>query len=329
MALFWKYLGQQAKAIFMMGLFSVIFAVTFWQFHLPVEAVFYPTLLCAVLGGLFVAIDYSKARRKHAVLSRACLLTAAMITDLPVPKTLDDEDYQSIIRALRAEVNNLETTAACKYQDMMEYYTMWAHQIKTPIASMRLHLQNEDTAASRRLQSDLFRIEKYVEMVLAFLRLDSPSNDYVFKQHSIDTIIKQAVKKFSHEFISRKISLEYEPVGQTVITDEKWLSFVLEQVISNALKYTREGKVKIYMQEPKLLCIEDTGIGIAPEDLPRIFENGYTGYNGRSDKKASGIGLYLCKRVCDDLEIGIKAISEIGKGTVIQLNLGQYRLRKD
>ena len=178
--------------------------------------------------------------------------------------------------------------------------------------------------------SELFRIEHYVEMVLTYLRLDSLLSDYVFKEHYIDTIIKQSVKKFAAEFIGKKIRLEYEPVNETVITDEKWLSFVIEQILSNALKYTNTGgSVKITMEQPKLLCIKDTGIGIAAEDLPRIFEYGYTGCNGRIDKRASGIGLYLCKKICNNIGIDITVKSTPEKGTAIYLNLEQYQLKKD
>ena len=209
---------------------------------------------------------------------------------------------------------------------MIDYYTVWAHQIKTPIASMRLHLQNEDSALSRTLTSDLHRIEQYVEMVLTFLRLNSESTDYVIKEYDLDKIIKGAVKKFSSDFISRKLSLVYEPLNTTVITDEKWLSFVIEQVLSNALKYTPTGSIIITLENKKVLRIRDTGIGIAPEDLPRVFENGYTGYNGRVDKKASGIGLYLCKRICDNLGHAITARSIVGLGTIIDIDLAQRKL---
>lgn len=145
----------------------------------------------------------------------------------------------------------------------------------------------------------------------------------------MDGIVRQAVKKFAGEFISRKISLVYEPLHTTVITDEKWLSFVIEQILSNALKYTPSGSITIRLEPDKKLCICDTGIGIAPEDLPRIFENGYTGYNGRTDKKASGIGLYLCKRICDKLGHGIAAESKPDEGTNIILNLSQRKLEPE
>ena len=135
------------------------------------------------------------------------------------------------------------------------------------------------------------------------------------------------MKKFSGEFISRKIGLSYEKIEEDVLTDEKWLSFVVEQVLSNALKYTMTGTVSIYMEEPHILCIRDTGIGIAPEDLPRIFEKGYTGYNGRMDKKASGIGLYLCRRICDNLGHRIWAQSEPDKGTTIRIDVSHREMK--
>ena len=128
------------------------------------------------------------------------------------------------------------------------------------------------------------------------------------------------------EFILKKLSLDYAPTGYTVLTDEKWLSFVIEQIISNAVKYTSEGGVKIYMDETGILCIRDTGIGICAEDLPRIFENGYTGFNGRGDKRASGIGLYLCKRITDNLGHGISVESVPGEGTTVRLDLRKHDL---
>lgn len=329
MDLFGTYIRQRRKGIFLFVLFCAVFFLTFALYHLPIEAVLYPALLCMILGFVFLVVDFSQVKRKHRQLSEMSEWTAALISSMPAVKSVEDEDYQAIIKVLQSEVANLETLTATRYYDMMEYYTMWVHQIKTPIASMQLALQNEDTPLSRKLSSDLFRIEQYVEMVLAFLRLDSTSSDYVFKEQSLDVIIRQAVAKFAGEFIDRKIQLVYEPLNQMVITDEKWLSFVVEQVLSNALKYTRHGSIKIYMQRPKTLCIKDTGIGIAPEDLPRIFEKGYTGYNGRRDKKASGIGLYLCKRICEKLGVEIRVISQLDCGTTVFIDLEQYRVGRE
>ena len=326
MKLFLQYLKQRRR-IFIVGIvFCVIFAVSFLLYHLPIGAVIYPTLLCAALGILIMVFDFLRVKREHEALNSIRSMTDVIAESLPKIDGIKDEDYQQILRLLSEEHNHYRTQTNRKYADMIDYYTVWAHQIKTPIASMRLHLQNEDSALARTLSSDLHRIEQYVEMVLTFLRLNSESTDYVIKEYDLDKIVKQAVRKFSSDFIGRKLSLVYEPLNTTVITDEKWLSFVIEQVLSNALKYTPAGSITITLENEKTLRIRDTGIGIAPEDLPRIFENGYTGYNGRTDKKASGIGLYLCKRICINLGHTITARSIVDVGTIIDIDLVQTKL---
>ncbi len=283
-------------------------------------------MLCLILGIIFVSIDFGKVNAKHKRLTEIRCFMDVTADRFPEIQGIEDKDYQQIIQLLQEEQSEYVTQMNLRYEDMVEYYTIWAHQIKTPIASMRLHLQNEDTALSRQLSSDLFRIEQYVEMVLMFLRLDSDTTDYVIKEQDLDAVIRGAVKKFAGEFIARKLHLIYEPVNAKVVTDEKWLSFVIEQVLSNALKYTVEGSITISLEERKTLCIKDTGMGIAAEDLPRIFEKGYTGCHGRNDKKASGIGLYLCKRVCRNLGHDISAESVPGEGTIIRINLAQTKL---
>ena len=326
MKLLMLYIKQKKKIFFSYIIFFVIFIFTFYLYHLPIEAVIYPFLICGLLGLIFILIDFIRFKNKHLLLQNLLKSSVNLIDKLPEVSITEDSDYQNIIRLLCDEQNSLELNMNNKYDDMIEYYTVWVHQIKTPIASMRLSLQNEDSALSRKLSSDLFRIEQYVEMVLMYLRLNSESTDYVIKEYDIDTIIKQSIKRFSSEFIEKKISLIYEPINYNVITDQKWLSFVIEQLLSNALKYTVSGFIKIYMTENKVLCMEDSGIGITPEDLPRIFENGYTGYTGRVDKKASGIGLYLCKTICDKLNHDIFATSQLGKGTTIHTNLSRFKL---
>ena len=209
----------------------------------------------------------------------------------------------------------------CRLRAMIDYYTLWAHQIKTPISAMRLTLQSEDSDTARRLSSDLRRVEQYVEMVMVYLRLDSESTDFVIRTYDLDGIIRAAVRPFAGEFIGRRLQLHYEPLDYRAVTDEKWLGFVIGQVLSNALKYTSRGGITISMPEHGILSIRDTGMGIAPEDLPRIFERGYTGCNGRTDRRSSGIGLYLCRRVCDALGHTITARSAPGEGTEIRIGL--------
>ena len=320
------YLKQRWRGISAAFGFCGIFTVTFWLYRLPVAAVLYPTAVCTILGLVLLVIDFRRVLTKHKKLERIQTLSDAAAEHFPKIDGLEDTDYQQILRLLQEEHSRFRTDTARRYEDMVDYYTIWAHQIKTPIASMRLTLQNEDSALSRKLSGDLFRIEQYVEMVLMFLRLDSDSTDYVIREHDLDAIIRQAVRKFAGEFIARKLQFVYEPINTKVITDEKWLSFVIEQVLSNALKYTPSGSITISLEAPKTLCIRDTGMGIAPEDLPRIFEKGYTGYHGRADKKASGIGLYLCKRICSNLGHTITAKSTVDVGTTIRIDLSQRKL---
>ena len=327
MQLFWPYIKQRGRELLALGLFSLIFLVSFVLYRLPIGAVLYPAILCLVLFIIFIGIDFRRVQTRHKRLEELRSAMDVTISNLPQAERIEDADYQQIIRLLCEEQSVLVTEQNLRYSNMVEYYTIWAHQIKTPIASMRLHLQNEDSALNRQLSLDLFRIEQYVEMVLMFLRLDSESTDYVIKEYDLDTVVRGAIKKFAGEFIARKLVLCYEPLETKVVTDEKWLSFVLEQILSNALKYTTEGSITISLKKPTILCITDTGMGIALEDLPRIFEKGYTGYLGRKDKKASGIGLYLCKRICKNLGHRIWAESVPGQGTTVFIDLTQQKLQ--
>ena len=218
------------------------------------------------------------------------------------------------------------TKADNAISDMTDYYTMWAHQIKTPIAAMRLLLQsNSETGNNTELMMELFKIEQYVDMVLVYMRASGGASDYVIKKYDMDEIIKGAIRKFSRMFILKRISLDYNVPKNMVITDEKWLSFVIEQLLSNAIKYTpSNGLIKIYMEDKDVLVIEDNGIGIAQEDLPRVFDKGYTGFNGRLERKSTGIGLYLCKKILDALGHKIYIVSDEGQGTKVVLNLKAY-----
>lgn len=330
MQFFFSYLYHRRKVLLLLFFFLLLFAVSFWLYRLPVEAVAYPALICAAIGLAVLILGSLRASRRHRLLVRLADSLTELPRSLPEPRTQDDEDYQLLVGALCEEQRRLKSAMELRYADMIDYYTVWAHQIKTPIASMRLTLQEEDSEFSRRAGEDLLRIEQYVEMVLCYLRLDSDSTDYVFREQELDPILRQAVRRLSGQFIRRRMHLQYEPLGVRVLTDEKWLLFVVEQVLTNALKYTPAGgTITIELEEPKTLCIRDTGIGIAPEDLPRIFEKGYTGVNGRADKKASGLGLYLCRRICRALGHTIRANSSPDSGTVIRIDLSSHEQRPE
>lgn len=319
------YLRAQRRGMLFWGFCCLIFTVSFALYGLPLGAVLYPAALCAAAGGIILLLSLRKSRAVCQELSLMQHHPADLPDELPAAQSPQEQAYQALLLALHADRQKLKSNMNARYHDMTEYYTVWAHQIKTPIAAIRLALQNEDTPLSRRLTGEVGRVEQYVQMALTYLRLGSDSSDYVIRSCALDDIVRPAVRRFAGEFIQRKIQLNYQMLNYTVITDEKWLGFVVEQVLSNALKYTPQGSVSIYMEPEGVLCIRDTGIGIAPEDLPRVFEKGYTGYNGRSHRKASGLGLYLCREILTRLGHSVNAESQVDHGTTIRIDLRQHK----
>lgn len=341
-----NYIRGHINSIGVLVGMCVIFAVTFMAYKLPVGAVVYPALLSTVLMITLFTLGYFKEKKRHDMVQDA-MLRRELINEtmLPPALTIVEDDYRELVRVLQQERVSALTAVNMKYDRLSEYYTLWAHQIKTPIASMRLKLSGMDSEAVRAVSSDLLRIEQYVDMVMTYVRLDSDSTDYQFRMTSLDEVIKSNLRKFSTDFISKKLSLEYEPTDIEVLTDGKWLGFVLEQLLSNSVKYTQKGHISVKVtpnnQKQEVIStvgsdnaagssvshntvsiqIADTGMGISSENLPRIFELGFTGYNGRTDNRASGIGMYLCKRVCDNLGTDIKVESVVGEGTTVTLTI--------
>lgn len=328
--LFYLYLAEHKGPFGLFLLFCSIFAAIFYLYRLPPEAVLYGMALCMFPAFSALTIDFRSFWKKYKMVERIqkefwtdpdCFY----LEELPQAKSKMEKEYQKLIFMLCEDRRRTSSRFEASRGDMTDYYTMWVHQIKTPISAMRLLLQTGGTGQNGEngeLAEQLFKIEEYVNMVLQYLRLDGGS-DLVIKQHDLDELVRQAVRKYAGMFVRKKLTLDYKPLNCLVLTDEKWLVFVIEQVLSNAVKYTKQGGISIYMEEgkEKLLVISDTGIGIAPEDQPRIFEKGFTGYNGHHDKKSTGIGLYLCRQILNRLSHQIMAESEPGKGTKIKIDL--------
>lgn len=297
---------------------AAVFAVVFSLYEIQVGAVVYPVVVSLVLmllimtGGIFATL------KKHRELERMKGLSVKLFSEFPRSSSLIEDDYKEIIAGISRELSALETEKDLRYKDMTEYYTTWAHQIKTPLASMKLKLSDTDTEFARSLAGDLRRVEQYVDMVLTYVRLDSESTDFVFRETDLYGLVRESVKKFSGDFITKKLAFSMDEFDAKVYTDEKWLSFIVEQLLANAVKYTKTGSVEVSFAEDTL-SIRDTGIGIDPQDLPRIFDKGYTGFNGRGGSHASGIGLHLCKRISEKLNITISAESKPGVGSCFSL----------
>ena len=297
----------------------------------------YAAVLDAILLLITVLVGFFRYSSKVKALSNA--LKRPVEEQAKLPEATDDVEmlYHRLLENQSIARSEAESSAAIRQSQMRDYYSMWVHQIKTPISAMKLLLEAEreelgqlicDDEQSQYLLSDnmdsfedeLFRIEEYVSMALQYQRVSSIENDFVLEKVSVDGVIRDTIKKYAKIMIRRHIGINYSGTGQEVYTDGKWLAFMLEQILSNAIKYTPQGVVTIETAEEKdrfFITIKDTGIGIKAEDLPRVFEKGYTGYNGHADKKATGIGLYLCRQMADKLGHTIRMESEIGKGTKV------------
>ena len=313
-----SYLKKNIKVYILFVVFIAIFFIMFYLYNLPLEALIYTGSFCFLASVIASFSDFVNYRESYKKLK---FLEKNILNDLEdLPKSLDIriDYYHKIIEKLYEELEKLTQENRQKNTDMVDYYSMWGHQIKTPIAAMNFLLDNEEVD-QKILQQELFKIERYVEMVLTYIRLDSISSDYVITKINLDEVVKDSVKKYATIFINKKIKLNYVSHETMVISDKKWLSFAFEQILGNSVKYTSTGgEITIETCENKLI-IEDNGMGIKEEDLPRIFEKGFTGFNGRYEKKSSGLGLYLCKKTLDKLGHHIEISSKVGEGTRIEI----------
>ena len=249
----------------------------FWLYGLPGEAIVYLLCLCCIGTSFWAVLSFVRFWRKHKILRKMEEAIFVTAEDLPETTTLIEEDYQHLIQRLVRENRQRQAAADSMLEDLTSYYTLWVHQIKTPIAAMDLLLQAGPDRATE-MEIELQKIAQYVDMVLQYLRLDSTAKDLVLQRCQLDAVVRQTVRKYAKLFILKKIQLVFQETKWEVLSDEKWLCFLLEQLLSNALKYTPEGgKISIFLEGETNLVIADTGIGIAPEDLPRVFEKGFTG----------------------------------------------------
>lgn len=330
MRLLLAYLHKHRLWFILLASFLAIFALVFYLHRLPLEAVGYGALLCIFLGTFFFAFSFSRFVQRYKKLEDLMDRVTVNLDYLPQPKNVLEEMYQELLKTLFTHETELISRADKNQAEMEDYYTLWAHQIKTPIAAMALLLQDQPVQNTSELTLELFKIEQYVEMVLHYLRIESPASDFAFGRYKLENVVRPAIRKYARIFIQKKIGLVVGNLDLEVLTDAKWLGFVIEQLLSNALKYTPRGSITIQLEETPeqhhFLIIKDTGLGISPADLPRIFEKGFTGYRGRIDHKSTGIGLYLCKLILDKLAHPIQVQSVAGQGTVVKIGLDRRDL---
>lgn len=323
-----SYIKKNLKIYLLLIVFIFIFVLIFYLYNLPFESLFYGGLLCFLVSLIASIIDYNNYRKSYIDLKYLETNILSSMEDLPKSLDIRVEYYQKIIERLHNEVERLKIEDNKKMEDLADYYSMWIHQIKTPIAAMNFLLDNEETDV-KVFKQELFKIERYVEMVLTYIRLGSETSDYVITSIDLDEVVRENIKKYATLFINKKIKLNYVSHETYVISDKKWLGFAFEQLLSNAIKYIKSGgEISINISESKLI-IEDNGIGIYEEDLPRIFEQSFTGLNGRYEKKSSGLGLYLCKKTLDKLQHKIEITSEVNKGTKVIVSFPKKDMFRD
>ena len=316
-----KYLKDRSKFIAFAFMNIGIFSGVLFLYNIEVEAILYAILLIVTISFIIGIFDFKKYCTKNNLLKDIKENIDIEVDLLDIEGGLIEERYKEIIQKLYDENLELKTNFDKNNSEMIDYYTLWVHQIKTPISAMNLILQHSKASEKTELSGELFKIEEYVSMVLGYLRLSDGESDLVIGEYDLDIILKNSIKKYSRLFIRKKLTLNYKTVNLKILTDEKWLAFGIEQLISNSIKYTGAGGVSIYVEGSRLY-IEDTGVGIDEEDLPRIFDKGFTGYNGRINKKSTGIGLYLAKEIFDKLGYKLEIESKVDSGTkaIITLN---------
>lgn len=326
-----KYLREYVSRVKKYGLAFFLCCFTAgcvaFLYDIPAEPVIYGGILCTLIMLLFFWDGYCKYARRREMLLQ--ILNNSFLEEKMFPEPFDETEklYQEIVKNFNSLRMKAEGGKRRFYEELTDYYTMWVHQIKTPISALRLLLQ-ENKEENKAALSELFKIEQYVEMVLGYLRTEDISADMSFQEYELDRLIKEQIHKYARIFVGKKLTLHYEGVEECVLTDGKWLGFVIGQIFSNALKYTKQGGISVYMSPDRAhtLVIEDTGMGIRQEDLPRVFEKGFTGHNGREDNRSTGIGLYLCVKIMKKLNHEITIESTPGKGTRVYLFLGRKAL---
>lgn len=321
------YLKDRWKALLCAAVLTALSIFLFFLYNLPIEPLFYTFSILFVIVLCFAIPDfilyYRKVREFKRIQENLSTLWEIPAFSGTLPETVLRDSLELLCERLKEQ----EQLSQERGQDMLEYYTLWVHQIKTPLSAMRLILQSTPGEESEALTQELFKVERYVEMVLGYLRMETMNADLRLEACSAHDIVRQAVKKFAPMFIYQKLTLKFPEFENRIITDKKWLGFAIEQLLSNALKYTKSGTISISMDENDVLTIRDTGIGISAEDLPRICERGFTGFNGRQEKTSSGLGLYLTSQILKKLSTPMEITSQPGEGTQVHLFLHKEELQ--
>ena len=304
-----QYVKGRKDSIFLMLLQYMMFEGLCRLFDVESSLTFYLILLSFTLVLVYHIHSFHRFKRHVERLEHQCSLDGL--------EGLEKILYEKWTSS-KKDLYVLEQKSKQDIRDMTDFYTLWVHQIKTPIAAMNMLCEEGDGDKMIAFSSELLKMEQYVDLLLAYFRLGEDFKDYRFERIDPDLWLKKSIRKFADLFIQKGLTMEYTPAHREILLDSKWFSLMIDQILSNAIKYTDQGGIKIYW-EGDTLIIEDTGIGIPEVDLPRVMEKGYTGYNGRMFTNSTGVGLFIVKTAADHLHVEVGIASEVSKGTKISL----------
>ena len=318
---FIKYYIRSRLPFYLLVIFNGIILVLFaFLFEEAADVLYYSLTILTFVSIIMVAWDLFRSYQSYKL--------AYLYEEITPLSPLEFYLAQALENARENQKN--QTEEGCKrYTDLMDYYTLWVHQIKTPIAASQLLVQDvTDRNIRSLLEQEIFKIDAYTHLVLQYLRLENFHDDLQLKQVALEQLVKEVVRKYSLFFIQKGLTINLDDLDVKVISDEKWLLVIIEQILSNSLKYIKSGGIDIYFKD-NTLYLKDSGIGIKDSDILRVFERGFSGYNGRLTQQSSGLGLYLSKKIADQLGHDISISSQVGQGTIVSIHFQKKKLAID
>ena len=318
---FIKYHIRSRLPFYLLVIFNEIILLLFaFLFEEVADVLYYSLTILTFVTIIMVAWDLFRSYQSYKL--------AYLYEEITPLSPLEFYLAQTLENARENQMN--QTEEECKrYTDLMDYYTLWVHQIKTPIAASQLLVQDvTDRNIKSLLEQEIFKIDAYTHLVLQYLRLENFHDDLQLKQVALEHLVKEVVRKYSLFFIQKGLTINLDDLDVKVISDEKWLLVIIEQVLSNSLKYTKSGGIEVYFKD-NTLYLKDSGIGIKDSDILRVFERGFSGYNGRLTQQSSGLGLYLSKKIADQLGHDISISSQVGQGTTVSIYCQKKKLAID
>ena len=322
------FLREKASTILLLLFGLITIEIFLMAYNVGMFIKIYIPLIIIGLYMISIIIEYFKRKKFYDNLLKILeeLDEKYLITEIiKTPNFLEGQIFKNSLEQI--DKSMLENVNKYKYmtEDYKEYIELWIHEIKIPIATSKMVIENNKNAITKSIDEELDKVENYIEQALFYARSNTVEKDYYIRKVVLKEIVNESIKKNKSSLIQEKISIDIHDLDIEVNTDNKWIVFILNQIIQNSIKYRKKENsvIEIYANQGKenvILYIKDNGIGIKQGEITRVFEKGFTGTNGRlSNKKSTGIGLYLCKKLCNKLGIGIELNSVQNEGTEVKL----------